>query len=227
MSSVLLVRHGQASFGAADYDQLSELGQRQCHRLGQHLAERGQAFDALWMGSLRRHRQSAEAIAAGIGGLPPAEVLPALNEYDSEALIAAMLPAEELQRLQSDRSPQAYREHFRLLRSALQRWMAGDIVPLGMPSWADFQGGIVAALERAKAQLHGQRLLIVSSGGPIATAVASVLAAPASTMIELNLRIRNSSVTEFTFTPKRHMLVSYNGIAHLDDPAHQDWVTYS
>lgn len=227
VSTVHLVRHGQASFGAADYDQLSELGQRQCRRLGQYFAERGQGFDVLWTGSLRRHRQSAEAIADGLGGLPVAEVLPELNEYDSEALIAALLPQAELERLKADRSPQAYREHFRLLRSALQAWMDGQIVPVGMPSWADFQDGIVAALDRARADLHGQRLLIVSSGGPIATAVAAVLAAPTTTAIELNLRIRNSSVTEFAFTPKRHMLVTYNTLPHLDDASYKDWVTYS
>ena len=34
MGMLYLVRHGQASFGAADYDQLSELGARQCEALG-------------------------------------------------------------------------------------------------------------------------------------------------------------------------------------------------
>ena len=45
--------------------------------------------------------------------------------------------------------------------------------------------------------------------------------------IELNLRIRNSSVTEFAFTPKRHMLVSYNALPHLDHPEHAAWITYA
>jgi broad specificity phosphatase PhoE len=70
-------------------------------------------------------------------------------------------------------------------------------------------------------------VLIVSSGGPIATAVGHVLGTPAETIIELNLRIRNTAVTEFVFTPKRHMLLSYNGIPHLDAKEYADWVTYS
>jgi len=70
-------------------------------------------------------------------------------------------------------------------------------------------------------------VLIVSSGGPIATAVAQVLQAPPATSIELNLRIRNTAVTEFAYTPKRHMLVSYNTLPHLDAAPYRDWVTYA
>ena len=70
-------------------------------------------------------------------------------------------------------------------------------------------------------------MLIVSSGGPIATAVAHILDAPAATSIELNLRIRNTAVTEFAFNPKRHQLVTYNTLPHLDAAAFRDWVTYA
>jgi broad specificity phosphatase PhoE len=68
---------------------------------------------------------------------------------------------------------------------------------------------------------------MVTSGGPIATAVGHVLGARPEAMIDLNLRIRNSSITEFAFTPKRHALVMYNAIPHLEDPQFSDWVTYS
>jgi broad specificity phosphatase PhoE len=41
MGTLYLVRHGQASFGADDYDQLSELGRRQSVRLGEYLRGKG------------------------------------------------------------------------------------------------------------------------------------------------------------------------------------------
>ena len=41
MSQVLLVRHGQASWGSDDYDVLSDLGERQSRMLGEALAARG------------------------------------------------------------------------------------------------------------------------------------------------------------------------------------------
>ena len=65
MGTLYLVRHGQASFGAADYDQLSELGKRQSLRLGQYLGQRGIAFDAVFTGTLKRHAQTWEGIAQG------------------------------------------------------------------------------------------------------------------------------------------------------------------
>ena len=82
------------------------------------------------------------------------------------------------------------------------------------------------ALDHVRQQ-HKGSVLIVSSGGPISTAVGHVLGTPAETTIELNLRIRNTSLTEFAFTPKRHMLVTYNTLPHLDSAQHADWITYA
>jgi broad specificity phosphatase PhoE len=226
MGTLYLVRHGQASFGAADYDQLSELGARQCHALGHYFSMRGVRFEAVLTGTLRRHRQSLAALAEGYGvgpaALPAALDWPGLNEYDSEALIRAIHAAP----LAAPATPEIYRAHFRLLRLGLARWMAGETAPEGMPSYAEFVAGITGALDQVRTRHEGS-VLIVSSGGPIATAVGQVLGTSAETTIELNLRIRNSALTEFAFTPKRHMLVSYNHLPHLDQPERLDWLTYS
>ena len=222
MGTLYLVRHGQASFGAADYDQLSELGRRQCHALGQWFAERGVMFDAVLRGTLRRHGQSLDALAVGHGALPTASELLGLNEYDSEAVIRAIHPEP----LAAPDSPEVYRAHFRLLRQGLQAWMAGRTAPAGMPRYADFVAGINAALDHVRSH-HDGNVLIVSSGGPIATAVGQVLGTSVETTIELNLRIRNSAVTEFAFTPKRHVLLSFNHLPHLDAVERRGWVSYS
>jgi broad specificity phosphatase PhoE len=66
---------------------------------------------------------------------------------------------------------------------------------------------------------------MVSSGGPIATAVAQVLGAPAEVAIELNMSIRNSALTEFRTTPERHILATFNHLPHLDPPERRAWVT--
>ena len=67
MGTLYLVRHGQASFGADDYDQLSELGQRQSRRLGAYFQERGLTFEAVITGSLKRQQQTWRGIAQGMG----------------------------------------------------------------------------------------------------------------------------------------------------------------
>lgn len=222
MGTLYLVRHGQASFGADDYDLLSPRGERQCRLLGEYLCARGHRFEAVLRGTLRRHAQSLDALAEGLPGLPAALEWPGLNEYDSAAIVGAIHPGP----LQPPTTPELYRYHFRLLREGLQRWMAGEVQPPGMPSYAEFRGGVVAALDHVRRAYEGP-VLVVSSGGPISTAVGHVLDTPAQTTIELNLRIRNSALTEFAFTPKRHMLVTYNTLPHLDDPALADLVTYA
>ena len=222
MGTLYLVRHGQASFGAADYDQLSDLGHRQCQALGQWFSDSGLQFEAVLRGTLRRHAQSLEALAAGHGALPQASEWPGLNEYDSDAVIRAIHPEP----LAAPDSPEVYRAHFRLLRQGLQAWMDGRTAPTGMPSHGDFVRGINAVLDHVRSS-HSGNVLIVSSGGPIATAVGQVLGVSAATTIELNLRIRNSAVTEFAFTPKRHVLHGFNHLPHLDAPERRDWVSYS
>jgi len=222
MGTLYLVRHGQASFGAADYDQLSPLGHQQCVKLGEYWRARGQRFDAVLTGSLKRHAQSLAGIAEGLGQAPEPLVWPGLDEYDSEAVIRAIHPAP----LEKPVTAELVRHHFRLLRDGLQAWMHGDTAPQGMPSYAEFSAGVAGALRHVLERCEGQ-VLIVSSGGPISTAVGQVLATPAETTIELNLRIRNSSVTEFAFTPKRHMLVTYNTLPHLDSPEGAAMVSYA
>jgi broad specificity phosphatase PhoE len=179
-------------------------------------------FDAVLRGTLRRHVQSLDALASGHGALPPASEWPGLNEYDSDAVIRAIHPEP----LAAPDTPEVYRAHFRLLRRGLQAWMDGRTAPAGMPRYADFAAGIQAALDHVRTR-HDGNVLIVSSGGPIATAVGQVLGTSAETVIELNLRIRNSAVTELAFTPKRHMLQCFNHLPHLDAAARRGWVSYS
>ncbi len=227
MGTLYLVRHGQASFGSDNYDRLSALGHRQSERLGDYFAQRGLRFDAVILGTLQRHEETLQGIARGMqmGStvLDAALRKPGLNEYDSEAVIHTVHP----QPLARPDTPELYRQHFRLLRDGLRQWMDGVVSPRGMPSYDGFVRGIVDVLDHVRASHHGANVLVVSSGGPISTAVGQVLGTPAETTIELNLRMRNTSVTEFAFTPKRHMLVTYNTLPHLDNAEHRDWVTYA
>jgi broad specificity phosphatase PhoE len=223
MGTLYLVRHGQASFGAENYDELSELGRRQSVRLGEYFAQKGILFDGLIAGTLNRHKQTLAGILQGMNHRGEHLAWDGLNECDAEAVIATVHP----HKLEKPTSPEAYRRHFRLLRDGLAQWMAGTVNPKGMPSYRDFVSGVAAALDHVRANHYGHKVLIVTSGGPIATAVGHVLGTPAAATIELNLRIRNSSITEFAFTPKRHMLVCYNAVPHLEHPDYAEWVTYS
>jgi len=222
MGTLYLVRHGQASFGADDYDVLSPMGHQQSARLGDYFKRKGIAFDAALTGTLNRQIQTYAGICQAMGTEPSAMQWPGLNEYDSHAVIATIHP----HKLEKPTSPEMYRQHFRLLKDGLAQWMAGVVSPQGMPSYAEFVEGVTSALDHIRHHCDGH-VLLVSSGGPIATAVGHVLGTRPETTIELNLRIRNCSVTEFAFTPKRHMLLTYNTLPHLDAPEHASWITYA
>ena len=229
MGVIYLVRHAQASFGTADYDRLTPIGFTQAELLGAYFARRKIRFDAVYSGTLRRHAETAQAIAAGEQdrGAPPAQCFPGLDEYNPEALLKAftgVLPAPATAAVARDAA--VVREHFRLLRDALMAWAADRIQPAGMPSWQAFQDAAVAALIEAR-QFSDANVLVVSSGGPIAAIVAAALRAPPESAVELNLRIRNSSVTEFAMSARRHQLVSFNALPHLDAQSDPGLTTYA
>jgi broad specificity phosphatase PhoE len=223
MGTLYLVRHGQASFGAADYDQLSELGARQCERLGAWFRAHGLRFDAVLTGTLKRHRQSVAAIEAGLGAQHAVQHRPGLNEYDSEAVVRAIHAGP----LDHAQTPAQVKDHFRLLRDGLAAWMAGRSQPQGMPTHAEFVQGVMSAFAQVREQHADGQVLIVSSGGPISNAVGQVLGLAHDAVIDLNLQLRNSALCEFRVSPKRHSLVSFNTLPHLSEPEHSSWITHA
>jgi broad specificity phosphatase PhoE len=231
MGTIFVVRHGQAAFGTDHYDRLTEKGFAQSRLLGAYFALRNIHFDAVFTGTLQRQTETAQGIVEGHpdlgrGVLP--ERFPGLDEYKPEAIIMALtgeFPAPAAAAAQRD--PVVVREHFRLLREALLAWAEDRTQPEGMAKFKAFQDGAVAALVDARQRFPDGNVLVVSSGGPIAAMVAAAMQAPPATAVELNLRIRNSSLSEFASTPRRHHLVSFNGLPHLDTNSDLTLTTYS
>lgn len=221
MRHLYLVRHGQASLGEDNYDQLSTLGARQSHQLGRYWHELGLRFDTVLMGSLQRHTQTLEGIASGMQQPLPAAVWPGLNEYDAEAVIAAIHPAPRPR----PTTPEAYRHHFRLLREGLLQWMRGEVAPQGMGTWASFVNGVMTALDHAHASSGD--VLMVSSGGPISVALGQLLGMPAESVIEMNLQMRNTSVSELRASKGGFRVVSFNTLPHLAGAEKVDWISYA
>jgi broad specificity phosphatase PhoE len=228
---IYVVRHGQAAFGTEHYDRLTEIGFSQARLLGAYFGRRNIRFDAVFTGTLRRQAETAQGIFEGhpdLGSQLSQETFPGLDEYKPEAVMMALTgnspaPAPAAAR----RDPVTMREHFRVLREALLAWAEDRTQPQGMPVWREFQEGAVAALIEARRRFPDGNVLIVSSGGPIAAMVAAALNAPPATAVELNLRIRNSSLSEFASTPRRHHLISFNGLPHLDCNPDPSLTTYA
>lgn len=220
MGVIYVVRHGQAAFGTEHYDQLTEIGFTQARLLGAHFGRRKITFDAVFTGTLRRQIETADALLATHPELDASAraIMPGLDEYKPEAILQAFtgeFPAP-FSAGAARRDPVVIREHFRLLREALLAWAEDRTQPTGMMPFKEFQDGAVGALLEARQRYPNGHVLVVSSGGAIGAMVAQGLNAPPATAVELNLRIRNSSLTEYASTPRRHHLLSFNGLPHLE-----------
>ena len=223
MGTLHLVRYGQVLFGAVNYDELTARGSVQARRLGAHWRSHGQRFDAVFTGTLKRHAQTLAGIGEALPGLPPAVAVPGLDEYDSLALIHAIHPEP----LEKADTPERYRAHFRLLCDALAQWMAGTISPHGMPDWEAFSAGVHGLLEQVRHGHRDQQVLVVSSGGPISTAVAQVLGLTPEVGIALNMRLRNSAISELSISARRLMLQTFNTVPHLSAPDDATLITHA
>ena len=219
MAELILVRHAQASFGAENYDKLSELGWRQARWLGEYFAERGARFDHVVRGSLRRHAETLAGLGEGLGRPLAAEEDARLDEYDSHALLQAHTGGRGL--AGADR-----RAHFRALREAMYAWTDGTLAGGPHEPFAQFRERVLGALQSVRSGKE-ERVLVISSGGPISTILAEVLRMPARGVVDLNLQTRNTGITELRAGERAIQCVSFNNIPHLDRPDRAGALTYA
>jgi broad specificity phosphatase PhoE len=230
MSTLYLVRHGQASFGTDNYDQLSTLGREQVALLGQFFAESGEKIDRIYSGSLQRQRETADIVAGAIGLSEPIVIDDAFDEYDSDVILrgfAASLTPQELADagwpgLKSDRR----RFQFFLERAA-RAWVEARIEAEDMLPWHGFHGRIKGALERVMSNEGRSKTLILStSGGVIGTTVAHVLGLSNHMGVELNWAVHNASITRLIYNADKVSLSMFNALPHLERDGRRQLITY-
>lgn len=220
MGVVILVRHGQASFGADDYDVLSETGWEQGRQLGEWCRGRDVAPSYVVRGSMRRHRETAEAVAERTAGWSEPAVDAGWDEFDHLSVVAAYAgPTGDLDR-------RAFQQVF---EQATARWTAGTHDAEYAEPWSAFRarvaGSFAALAERAGS---GGTAVAVSSGGPIAAVAASLVdpeaddATFARLWSRFNTVLVNSSTTRIVVGSTGARLLTYNEHPHLT----RDAVTY-
>ncbi|MGV8920617.1 MAG: histidine phosphatase family protein [Pseudomonas sp.] len=232
MGSIYLIRHGQASFGADDYDVLSPTGIRQAEILGAHLAQMGVNFDRVVSGDLRRQQHTAQAALAQFGHPTPSiEIDPAFNEFDAEAVIRALLPdmlADEPEALHVLRNAAQNRAEFqRLFALIIGRWLSGNYDTPGLQSWLGFVEQVQEGLQRVlEAAGNKDRIAIFTSGGTITALLHLITSMPARQAFELNWQIVNTSLNQLKFRGREVALASFNSLTHLQLMKAPELITY-
>lgn len=235
MSTLYLIRHGQASFGKENYDRLSEKGKRQSALLGKFLADGNTIFDAVFSGTLDRHAGTEREIRAAYEKkgmtLPETTRMEEFNEYDSRSILETLIP--EL--LKDDSSYHADaaklftdRKSFqRVFEAAMLKWSSKNYTSKDLVHWADFVNGVYRGLEAImKRDGRGKRVAVITSGGPVSVAVRKALDLSDANTMRVTWQIKNSSVTRFKCTEDTLMLESFNEVAHLEVAGEEGLITY-
>ena len=231
MSTLTLVRHGQAMPFQKESDKLSPLGEAQSQKLGEFWAGQRLTFDEVYTGPLLRQRQTgllatASAQQAGLT-LPTPVQIQELSEYDSNGILSRLVPqlgerdpefkalVEAFERAETKLN----RQFQRIFEVVVLHWLEGKLDSPDVESWPAFRDRVYSAIRRITAGGGGgKRIAVFTSGGPIGVAVQMAVGAPDRSAIEINWRVRNCSLTEFVFGSGRFSLDCFNAIPHLNEP---------
>jgi broad specificity phosphatase PhoE len=235
MSELILVRHGQASFGAESYDKLSDKGVEQVKILSQHWQALGERFDHIYSGTLLRQRETAQELLPLVEGEPTASVqLAGFNEYNGDPLIRAHL--RDMREAGDLSGPaqwpiQDERLFQKIFEKATARWIVDDLDPrddiADFERWSDFKARVYAALDEVMARHgSGSRVIVSTSGGVIAMALQRVLNFPDDQVIATNWMVRNSAVSRIIYGRGKLSLTQFNNLAHLETPEKQQLITF-
>lgn len=243
MAAIYLIRHGQASFGSTDYDQLSEKGSKQGVMLGQYW-QSSVVPSKFYSGDLLRHGQTVKCFIQGYQGEEtPMIIHSGFNEFDHVDILVNYNPqwqndvkmSEAINRLKEPNK--TFQKEF---SQALNRWVTGNKDHEYKESWPQFKMRCIRALQDIIAQelantrkftagvehtKKSKDILVFTSGGTISVIVQHILALSDQQTLQINQQCRNTSVTKLLFSQNKLSVDYLNNYSHLEQ-AGADWVTF-
>lgn len=234
MSTIYLIRHGQASFGSADYDRLSPLGRRQAEVTGQYFKTCDIHWDAIYSGNLKRQVATARLAAISQEVKLTPRIDSRFNEIRNEEQIEHLVPElvrtnHAVARLVAG-GLKSSKDYQKVIDAVFNYWVSDAYEYRNIQSWEDYAAGVRAGLEDVMAeQGAGKSVAIFTSGGTIATMVAQVLGLPAEKTYQLYEPVINCSVTRLFYNANKVSLSYFNDHSFLDvigRRRHEALVTY-
>ena len=215
MAEIYLIRHAQASFGTADYDRLSELGNRQAEVLGQYLHGCAIQFDAIYSGELRRQQETARIAIEQLPTEVQCQADARLNEIESDKMFEHLVPQlvrsnPRLEALVAEGKTSS-KQFQKALEIVFNQWVVTDETYAGLQSWNDYSADVANVLgEIVAREGSGKTVGVFTSGGTIATIVAHVLGATGEQVYKLYEPLINCSVTRLLYSGSKISLSSFN-----------------
>ncbi|OED36778.1 hypothetical protein AB833_25535 [Chromatiales bacterium (ex Bugula neritina AB1)] len=228
MTSIYLIRHGQASAGSANYDVLSPIGRHQASVLGEYLQQTDLAFDAIYSGTLERQIDTA-TIATGIDRSELSQQQH-FDEYNHKAIFERYLPRLAATDPEVDAAAQ----------NGPNSLMSASVFTKLMLAWTNDANGTAAASDRATGskqdfeswnsfktrindgiqQIANQHdrsasVAVFTSGGVISTLFHTIYNTTPQSTFEMNWSINNASLSHVKVTSGSLRLREFNNISHL------------
>jgi len=217
--TLLMVRNGQASFGKANYDELSERGHSQAYQLGLLLADHRHQFSHVRVGDMKRHRQTLDGIRKAYQerglSLPNADVDADLNEFDHGSVFSAYMQQHADTDIVRAAASGETRATGAMVYAALVAWMNDSLGELP-ETWHGFGARARQAADRLH-DVDGDETLVISSGGLISRIAQAALEVPDHRAVDLNISLRNSALSEFHARDGQWRLGMWNALPHLHD----------
>ena len=220
MASIILIRHGQASFGAANYDQLSDLGRRQAQLLNDYFSNCGITLDAVYCGTLERQRQTAEIATKSQLAETPFHIDPRFNEIRNDEQFEFLLP-ELIQSNPSvtklvEKAKSDSKSYQKVLEQVFQLWVSSKDDDSEIQSWQDYSAKVEEAVkDLVKREGSGKNIGLFTSGGTIATIVSQVLGLSGSFAYRFYEPVINASMTRLLYNQEKVSLSSFNDHSFL------------
>lgn len=223
MTTIYLVRHGQASFGAESYDQLSEKGELQAQVLGQYFKKLMLEKPYVVAGSMKRHQQTATISLDQ--GFEDTEIHidSRWNEFNHQQIFEKFEPrfsdpALLKQDVSKAKDPRAYLGQ--IFEGAIQRWTSNDFHHDYDESWPEFQHRVIQGLEHLCLKLKNEQpryAVVYSSGGVISVIAGHLLGLSPEKTFALNWAITNTSFTTLRLVGSEPQLLSLNEHHYLKE----------
>ena len=224
MSTLTLVRHGQAAHFKGVDSKLTPTGEAQAEKLAEYWLRHGVQFDEVHCGTLPRQIRTAQVVADRTA-CPVFQSDPSWNEYDAPGVMGTFVRSDarladlNAQFEQARGGPDENRRFQHMFEAAMTIWLEGGTTANGFEPWTAFRDRVTGAIRRIMEGPPGRRVAVFTSGGPIGLAVQFALQAPPKAFLDVNWRVRNCSLTEFVFDRRRFTLDHFNSIPHLEDAA--------
>jgi broad specificity phosphatase PhoE len=228
MPIITLVRHGQASFGKANYDQLSEIGFAQARQLGTALREREESLDAVFIGGMLRHRQTAETCLEAMGMNLPLQELPNFSEFNHENILERFEPRyrdRDWLAAEAVKHQKPLEVFLRLFQAAIKRWIEGLHDDDYEETWLQFQRRVQNGLDRITLMADQKHALVFTSGGCISVVAKTLLDLNDTATFRTNWTLANCGLTRMAQGTHQRHLMSLNEFGHFSG-LHQQLLTY-